>query len=230
MKKDKLSAIIIFLVILFIVFVIGLFVGKHLSPLKSREGIIQGPSLNINSNPSSASLNTGNNRKVDKNTVLSTNNIKFAPISKLVSLKKKTVAKKIVEKPVVTPKIKVKTKIIYIKKPVYIYKYRYKYITKKPPVKQKKHTASTISKVYYTIQVAAVSKYEDAKKLAGKLNSMGLFAYIVPVSISKKTGKVVYQQIRVGKFSTNNGAEAVKNMISKKFNLKPYIVKINSKH
>jgi len=166
LRKDKLSAVIVFLVILFIVFVLGLFVGKKLSPQKSREGVINGPSLNINGNPPSTSLNTNSAHKASKSTVLSTDNIKFAPISKLVSLKKRAITKKIVKKPVLTPKIKVKTKIIYIKKPVYIYKYRYKYITRKAPTKQKKHISSSSSAIYYTIQVAAVSKYDDAKEIS----------------------------------------------------------------
>ncbi len=226
MKKDKLSAVIVFLVILFIVFVLGLFVGKKLSPQKSKEGVIKESSLKTENKPSLSSLNMGgNNHKVKKKTAILSNNIKFAPISKLASLKKEGAAKKLVKKPTSTPKpkTKVKTRIIYVKKPIYIYKY----ITKKAPVKQKISASPFASEVYYTIQVAALSKYSEAKKLADKLNSMGFFAYIVPISISGKKGKATYEQVRVGKFSTNKGAKSVENIISKKFNLKPYIIKVD---
>ncbi|RZD14135.1 MAG: hypothetical protein EVJ47_07840 [Candidatus Acidulodesulfobacterium ferriphilum] len=227
MKKDKLSAAIVFLVILFIVFALGLFVGKKLSPRKSKEGVIKESSLKTESNPSVSPLNIIGNQKAEKKTPVSTGNIKFAPISKLASLKNGNAAKKPAEKPALAPapkpESKVRTKIVYVKKPIYIYKY----ITKKPPVKQKTAASPFVSKVYYTIQVAALSKYSDAKKLADKLNSMGFFAYIVPISISGKKGKASYEQVRVGKFSTNKGAKSVENIISKKFNLKPYIIKVD---
>ena len=227
MKKDKLSSAILFLVILFIVFALGLFVGKKLSPRKSKEGVIKESSLKTESNPSVSPLNIIGNQKAEKKTPVSTGNIKFAPISKLASLKNGNAAKKPAEKPALAPapkpESKVRTKIVYVKKPIYIYKY----ITKKPPVKQKTAASPFVSKVYYTIQVAALSKYSDAKKLADKLNSMGFFAYIVPISISGKKGKASYEQVRVGKFSTNKGAKSVENIISKKFNLKPYIIKVD---
>jgi cell division septation protein DedD len=227
LKKDKLSAAIVFLVILFIVFALGLFVGKKLSPRKSKEGVIKESSLKTESNPSVSPLNIIGNQKAEKKTPVSTGNIKFAPISKLASLKNGNAAKKPAEKPALAPapkpESKVRTKIVYVKKPIYIYKY----ITKKPPVKQKTAASPFVSKVYYTIQVAALSKYSDAKKLADKLNSMGFFAYIVPISISGKKGKASYEQVRVGKFSTNKGAKSVENIISKKFNLKPYIIKVD---
>lgn len=228
MKKDKLSAVIVFLVILFVVFVLGLFVGKKLSPQKSKEGVIKESSLKKENKPLVPSLNMGSNQKVKKNVPVSTNNIKFVPISKLASLKKGNAAKKLAEKPISTPKpkTKVKTKIVYVKKPVYIYKYKY-ITTKKAPSKQKISASPFASKTYYTVQVAALSKYSEAKKLTDKLNSMGFFAYIVPISISGKKGKATYEQVRVGKFSTNKGAESVKNIISKKFNLKPYIIKVD---
>lgn len=227
MKKDKLSAAIVFLVILFIVFALGLFVGKKLSPRKSKEGVIKESSLKTESNPSVSPLNIIGNQKTEEKTPVSTDNIKFAPISKLTSLKNGNAAKKPAEKPALAPapkpESKVRTKIVYVKKPIYIYKY----ITKKPAVKQKTAASPFVSKVYYTIQVAALSKYSDAKKLADKLNSMGFFAYIVPISISGKKGKASYEQVRVGKFSTNKGAKSVENIISKKFNLKPYIIKVD---
>ncbi len=225
MKKDKLSAAIVFLVILFIVFALGLFVGKKLSPRKSKEGVIKESSLKTESNPPVSPLNIIGNQKTKEKTPVSTDNIKFAPISKLTSLKNGNAAKKPAEKPTPAPKpeSKVRTKIVYVKKPIYIYKY----ITKKPAVKQKTASSPFASRVYYTIQVAALSKYNDAKKLADKLNSMGFFAYIVPISISGKKGKASYEQVRVGKFSTNKGAKSVENIISKKFNLKPYIIKVD---
>ncbi len=229
MKKDKLSAAAVFLVILFIVFALGLFVGKKLSPRKSKEGVIKESSLKTGSNSPVSPLNITRNQKTEEKTPVSTDNIKFAPISKLTSLKNGNAAKKPAEKPapapapVPKPKPKVRTKIVYVKKPIYIYKY----ITKKPAVKQKTASSPFTSGVYYTIQVAALSKYNDAKKLADKLNSMGFFAYIVPISISGKKGKASYEQVRVGKFSTNKGAKSVENIISKKFNLKPYIIKVD---
>ncbi|MCL5892516.1 MAG: SPOR domain-containing protein [Deltaproteobacteria bacterium] len=225
MKKDKLSAAIVFLVILFIVFALGLFVGKKLSPRKSKEGVIKESSLKTESSPPVSPLNITHNQKTEEKTPVSTDNIKFAPISKLTSLKNGNAAKKPAEKPAPAPKpeSKVRTKIVYVKKPIYIYKY----ITKKPAVKQKTASSPFASRVYYTIQVAALSKYNDAKKLADKLNSMGFFAYIVPISISGKKGKASYEQVRVGKFSTNKGAKSVENIISKKFNLKPYIIKVD---
>ena len=225
MKKDKLSAAIVFLVILFIVFALGLFVGKKLSPRKSKEGVIKESSLKTESNPPVSPLNITRKQKAEEKTPVSTNNIKFTPISKLTSLKNGNAAKKPAEKPAPAskPESKVRTKIVYVKKPIYIYKY----ITKKPAVKQKTASSPFASRVYYTIQVAALSKYNDAKKLADKLNSMGFFAYIVPISISGKKGKASYEQVRVGKFSTNKGAKSVENIISKKFNLKPYIIKVD---
>ncbi len=225
MKKDKLSAAAVFLVILFIVFALGLFVGKKLSPRKSKEGVIKESSLKTGSNSPVSPLNITRNQKTEEKTPVSTDNIKFAPISKLTSLKNGNAAKKPAPAPAPVPKPepKVRTKIVYVKKPIYIYKY----ITKKPAVKQKTASSPFTSGVYYTIQVAALSKYNDAKKLADKLNSMGFFAYIVPISISGKKGKASYEQVRVGKFSTNKGAKSVENIISKKFNLKPYIIKVD---
>ncbi len=227
MKKDKLSAAAVFLVILFIVFALGLFVGKQLSPRKSKEGVIKESSLKTESNFPVSPLNIIGSQKTKEKTPVSTDNIKFAPISKLTSLKNGNAAKKPAEKPapapVPKPESKVRTKIVYVKKPIYIYKY----ITKKPVVKQKTASSPFASRVYYTIQVAALSKYNDAKKLADKLNSMGFFAYIVSISISGKKGKASYEQVRVGKFSTNKGAKSVENIISKKFNLKPYIIKVD---
>lgn len=225
MKKDKLTAVIIFLVILFIVFVLGLFVGKRLALQKLKEGVIKESSLKKENKSQVSSLTMGGNQKVAEKTPISADNIKFAPISKSVSLKKGNAVKKPAEKPASAPapKTKVKTKIAYIKKPVYVHKY----IAKKAPAKQATHASPFNSKVYYTIQVAALSKYNSAKKLADKLHSMGFFAYIVPVSITGKRGKVTYQRVRVGKFSTDKGAKSVENIISKKFNLKPYIIKVD---
>ena len=212
MKKDKLTAVIVFLVIIFIVFVFGLFVGKKLSSKSSKEGVIKESALKNKSVPNGG-LNS------EEQNPVSADNIKFAPISKLASLKKgKAETKKTekVQKPAAA-KPAAKTKIVYVKKPVYVYKY----ITKKSPA------SPFNSKIYYTIQVAALKNYAQAKTLADKLNSMGFFAYIVPISVSGKTGKAVYQQVRVGKFSTVNGAKSLENIISKKFKVKPYIIKVD---
>ena len=215
MKKDKLTAVIVFLVIIFIVFVFGLFVGKKLSSKSSKEGVIKESALKNKSVPN-AGLNS------EEQNPVSADNIKFAPISKLASLKKgKAETKKTekVQKPAnaAAAKPAAKTKIVYVKKPVYVYKY----ITKKSPA------SPFNSKIYYTIQVAALKNYAQAKTLADKLNSMGFFAYIVPISVSGKTGKALYQQVRVGKFSTVSGAKSIKNIISKKFKVKPYIIKVD---
>lgn len=211
MKKDKITAVIVFLVVIFIVFVFGLFIGKKLSPKSSKEGTIKESALK-NKNTLNAEQNS------QKSSPVSADNIKFAPISKLAALKKGKVKAKKTE-PVQKSENKnavkpvVKTKIVYVKKPVYVYKY----ITKKP----------FNSKIYYTIQVAALSNYAQAKTLSDKLNSMGFFAYIVPISVSGKTAKALYQQVRVGKFSTVNGAKSIENIISKKFKVKPYIIKVD---
>ncbi len=222
MKKDKITAVIVFLAIIFIVFVLGLFVGKKLSSKNSKEGVIKESALKNKSVPN-AGLNS------EGQTPVSADNIKFAPISKLASLKKgKAETKKTekVQKPAKAAAAKpaAKTKIVYVKKPVYIYKY----ITKKNPSVSKSSPASPFnSKIYYTIQAAALKNYAQAKTLADKLNSMGFFAYIVPISVAGKTGKTVYQQVRVGKFSNIAGAKSVENIISKKFKVKPYIIKVD---
>ncbi|MCL4542450.1 MAG: SPOR domain-containing protein [Deltaproteobacteria bacterium] len=217
MKKDKLLGIIAFLVLLFVVFVLGLFVGRKLSPEKSKEGIIKESSLKKETaKPSISSLNTAGSQKIKKKAPVSASNIKFAPISKLVSLKNGNAAKKLAGEPVLTPpkpKTGLKTKTVNVQKRVF--------------AKQKIPASPFVSKVYYAVQVAALSKYSDAKKLAGKLSSMGFFAYIVPISISGKNGKATYEQVRVGKFSTDKGARSVENIISKKFGLKPYIIKVD---
>ncbi len=56
---------------------------------------------------------------------------------------------------------------------------------------------------------------------------MGFFAYIIPINISGKNGKAAYQQVRVGKFSNEKDALSVEKVISGKFKIKPYIIKIN---
>lgn len=230
MKKEKLSAVIIFTVIIFVVFALGLFVGKRLSPKKSKEGVINESALKNSGQPSLSSLNPSDNKKTGGSLPVSPNDIKFAPISKLASLKngsssKETAGKS--TKPVVlkrvplSAKANVRTKIVYVKKPVYIYKY----VTKNSSAKAKTQTSPINSNIYYTIQVAALSKYSDAKKLADKFTSMGFFAYIVPITVSEKNGKAVYEQVRVGKFATIGGAKSVEKTISNKFHLKPYIIK-----
>lgn len=220
MKKDKISAIIVFLAVIFIVFVFGLFVGKKLSLKSSKEGVVKESSLK-SKNSQSGILNAGGHK------IISPGSIKFAPISKLAALKKESVQP--VKEPAVAPiknkivkKPKAKVKIIYVKKPVYVYKY----ITKKIPVKGSPSSPFN-SKVYYAVQVAAFSNYAQAKVMADKLNSMGFFAYIIPITVKGKEGNAVYQQVRVGKFSAESGAKSIENIIAKKFNVKPYIIKID---
>ena len=172
MKKDKITAVIVFLTVIFIVFVFGLYIGKKFSSNKSpKEGIIKESALK----KGNGSFFQGNGKTQNGGGVAagSAEKIKFAPISKLSALKKGKAGKKLkkpaeknkAEKPAPVKTV-VKTKIVYVKKPVYIYKY--KYIKKSRP-------NPFNSKVYYTIQVAALSKYSQAKAMADKLNSMGFF-------------------------------------------------------
>ncbi|MGC8554903.1 MAG: SPOR domain-containing protein [Candidatus Acidulodesulfobacterium sp.] len=219
MKKDKITAVIVFLTVIFIVFVFGLYIGKKFSSKSPKEGIIKESALK----KGSGSFFQGTGKTQNGGTAPGTaGKIKFAPISKLSALKKGKKLKKPAEK--ITPekpapvKPVVKTKIVYVKKPIYVYKYKY---VKTPP------SNPFNSKVYYTIQVAALSKYSQAKAMADKLNSMGFFAYIVPISVSGKSGKAVYQQVRVGKFATEQGANSVEGVIAKKFKVKPYVIKVD---
>ena len=222
MKKDKITAVIVFLTVIFIVFVFGLYIGKKFSSKSPKEGIIKESALKKGSR--SFFQGTGKTQK-GGTAAISAGNIKFAPISKLSALKKGKAGKKL-KKPAekITPekpapvKPVVKTKIIYVKKPVYVYKYKYVKTPTPNPFN---------SKVYYTIQVAALSKYSQAKAMADKLNSMGFFAYIVPISVSGKSGKAVYQQVRVGKFATEKGANSVEGLIAQKFKVKPYVIKVD---
>jgi len=219
LKKDKFTAVIVFLVILFIVFVFGLFVGRKLSPKNSKEGTIKESALK-------SELKISNLRRNNKKPPVSLGGIKFAPISKLVSLKKKNAPVSVKKtSPVAKSKAaKVKIKIVYVKKPVYIYKYK----TKNRKVLSKRSRVSHVSsKIYYTIQVAALSKYSKAKAFVNKLDAMGFFAYVLPVKISGKSGKIIYQQVRVGKFSTVKGAKSIESIISKKFKVKPYIITVH---
>ncbi len=224
MKKDKITAVIVFLTVIFIVFVFGLYIGKKFSSKSPKEGIIKESALKKGGgsffNGSGKTQNGGTGTGAVKN-------IKFAPISKLSALKKgkagkktkKTSQKNKTEKPVQQKPV-VKTKIVYVKKPVYVYKYKYI----KTPAATPNHFNS---KVYYTIQVVALSKYSQAKAMADKLNSMGFFAYIVPISVNGKSGKAVYQQVRVGKFATEQGAKSVEGVIAQKFKVKPYVIKVD---
>ncbi|MFW0883778.1 SPOR domain-containing protein [Candidatus Acidulodesulfobacterium sp. H_13] len=218
MKKDKFTAVIVFLVILFIVFVFGLFVGRKLSPKNSKEGTIKESALK-------SELKISNLQRNNKKPPVSVGGIKFAPISKLVSLKKGNVPVSVKKtSPIAKPKAaKVKIKIVYVKKPVYIYKYK----TKNRKVLLKRGRVSHVGSKIYTIQVAALSKYSEAKAFADKLDAMGFFAYVLPVKISGKSGKIIYQQVRVGKFSTLKGAESIESIISKKFKVKPYIITVH---
>ncbi len=222
MKKDKITAVIVFLTVIFIVFVLGLYIGKKFSSKSPKEGIIKESALKKGSRSFFHGTGKTQNGGVASG---SADKIKFAPISKLSSLKKGKIEKKL-KKPAekITPekpaavKPVVKTKIVYVKKPVYVYKYKYVKTPTPNPFN---------SKVYYTIQVAALSKYSQAKAMADKLNSMGFFAYIVPISVSGKSGKAVYQQVRVGKFATEKGANSVEGLIAQKFKVKPYVIKVD---
>ena len=222
MKKEKLTAAAVFLVVLFIVFVFGLFVGKKLSSNNSKEGTIK-----------ESALKSGPQASVPQNeagqTPVSPGNINFTPLSKLSGSTGENVSgqgtnpsggKKTAVAAAITAKKekKVHSRIAYVKKPVY----RKKYAPKKTQA-----TPHVNFKIYYTIQVAALGEYVQAESLAKKLNSMGFFAYILPAKVSGKNGKaVVYQQVRVGKFSTLAGAKSVENIISKKFKVRPYIIKV----
>ncbi len=227
MKKDKITAVIVFLTVIFIVFVFGLYIGKKFSSKSPKEGIIKESALK----KGGGSFFSGSGKTQNGGGIApgSAEKIKFAPISKLSALKKGKSEKKAkkpseknkTEKPVPQKPI-VKTKIVYVKKPVYVYKYKYKYIKTPAAVPNPFN-----SKVYYTIQVAALSKYSQAKAMADKLNAMGLFAYIVPISVSGKSGKAVYQQVRVGKFATEQGAKSVEGVIAQKFKVKPYVIKVD---
>ncbi len=226
MKKDKITAVIVFLTVIFIVFVFGLFIGKKLSPESSKEGTINKPVIKNNNN-----IRTKAPRRLGHRLPSAGSNIKFAPISRLAALKKGEVLKKRktgekgqkVKHSGHPVKQKEKTKIIYVKKPVYVYRY---IIKKVHPASSSKANLLNF-KVYYTIQVAALSNYAQAKAIADKLNSMGFFAYIIPITVSGKSGKAVYQQVRVGKFSTEKGAKSLENVIAKKFKVKPYIIKVD---
>lgn len=233
MKKEKITAAAVFLVVLFIVFVFGLFVGKKLSTGGSKEGTIKESALKNESPAAINSPDSGQGAGSQAQTPVSPGNMNFTSISNLPSGSSKTkpepaklesssgggakkaesLKKNTVKKPV--------SKISYVRKPAYVRKpvVKKKFIPKTPSVK-------TVPGIYYTIQVAALGKYSQAKSLADKLNSMGFFAYILPLSVSGKNGKIVYQQVRVGKFSSESGAMAVENTIAKKFNVKPYIIKL----
>jgi cell division septation protein DedD len=226
MKKGKISVLFVILVLMFIVFAIGVYAGKKLTNSSSKEGVINESAIknSLNSkNKSNLLLSNGKKQPV------SSNLLNFQPLAKTNSKSKKNIIKKTKQSIASSKKSKsakpvIKTKIIYVKKPVYVYKY----IKIKPKTSIAPKSVSPFSSnVYYTIQVAALSNYKTAKNLADKLNAMGFFAYILPINISGKNGKAVYQQVRVGKFSNENDALSVEKLISSKFKIKPYIIKID---
>ena len=203
MRKEKLTAVFVVIVTIFIVFALGLFIGRKLSSSKSKEGIINESMLKSVTKLSKPAP------------VKSTKNIS-KNISKLAA--RPSVASTSTSKS--KSKTVIKAKKNYIKKPVYAYKYT------------KPKTASSISspfssKFYYTIQVAALLRVKDANMMASKLNSIGFFAYVLPIVIFGNHGKVTYQQVRVGKFSSLNGAKSVEKIIAKKLHVKPYIIKVD---
>jgi cell division septation protein DedD len=227
MKKEKISVLFVILVLMFIVFAIGVYTGKKLTnSSSSKEGV-------INESAIKNSLNSKNKSNLllfnGKKQPVSSKSLNFQPLAKTNNNSKKNVIKKTKQGLVTAKKSKpakpiTKTKIVYVKKPVYVYKY----IKVKPKTSIAHKSVSPFSSnAYYTIQVAALSNYKTAKKLADKLNAMGFFAYILPIHISGKNGKAVYQQVRVGKFSNENDALSVEKLISSKFKIKPYIIKIN---
>jgi cell division septation protein DedD len=226
MKKGKVSVLFVILVLMFIVFAIGVYAGKKLTNSSSKEGVINESAIKnslTSKNKSNLLLSNGKKQPVPSDS------LNFQPLAKTSSKSKKNIIKKTKQSAVSLKKPKyakpvVKTRIIYVKKPIYVYKY----IKIKPKTPAAPKAASPFSSnVYYTIQVAALSNYKVAKNLADKLNTMGFFAYILPISISGKNGKAVYQQVRVGKFSNENDALSVEKLISSKFKIKPYIIKIN---
>ncbi len=166
MKNRKPISFLIYLVILIIVFAAGVYTGRRLSPLKSREGVISESSLKQESALTS-SINTGN-----------------APSAPPIAS---------------TPAIN-------------------KLAKKHAPAIARSKTSSTPAKTFYTIQVAAFSSYSKAKKIAGEIDSMGFIAYIVPYK--------TYQLVRVGKFSSTKGLKSIKGILAKKFNVKPYVMRI----
>ncbi len=228
MRKEKLTAVFVVIVTIFIVFALGLFIGRKLSSTGSKEGIINESMLQNVTN--AGLLNKRNKRSPSKKfaNVVPSGKIKLSPLSKPAPVKNaKNIPKLAARSPIIStskfkskPKAVLKAKKNHIKKPVYAYKYA------------KSKTASSISspfssKFYYTIQVAALTRVKDANMMASKLNSIGFFAYVLPIVIFGSHGKVTYQQIRVGKFSSLNGAKSVEKIIAKKLHVKPYIIKVD---
>ncbi|MHB8282413.1 MAG: SPOR domain-containing protein [bacterium] len=227
MKKEKISVLFVILVLMFVIFAVGIYVGKKLNnPSSSKEGIINESTIKNSLNSKDESKLISSN---GKNQPTADNSLNFKPLTQSKLKNKKNIINKTKQKIISNQKSKpvkpiVKTKIVYVKKPVYVYKY----IKIKPKTANAAKSASPFSSsIYYAIQVAALSNYKTAKNLANKLNKMGFFAYIIPISISGKNGKAVYQQVRVGKFSNEKDALSVEKVISVKFKIKPYIVKVN---
>ncbi|MHB8292360.1 MAG: hypothetical protein ACYDEG_07855, partial [bacterium] len=172
MKKEKISALFVILVLMFIIFAIGIYVGKKLNnPSSSKEGI-------INESAIKNSLNSKNESNLisskGKNQPVMSNSLNFKPLTQSKLKNKTNIIKKTKQKIVSNQKSKlakpvIKTKIIYVKKPVYVYKY----IKIKPKAANAAKSAPPFSpNIYYTIQVAALSNYKTAKNLAAKLNAM----------------------------------------------------------
>lgn len=218
MRKEKLTAVFTVVVIIFIVFALGLFVGRKLSSYKPKEGVINESMLQSTAN--TGLLNKKNKESASKKSAnaVPSGKVSLSPLSKNTS----GLAAHSPAASTSTSKSKttVKTKKNYVKKPVYAYKY-----TKSKAASFA--SAPFSSKIYYTIQVAALLKAKDANIMANKFNSMGFFAYVIPINISGKHGKATYQQVRVGKFSSLKGAKSVEKIIAKKFNVKPYIIKVD---
>ncbi len=227
MKKEKMPVLFVILVLMFVIFAVGIYVGKKLNiSSSSKEGIINESTIKNSLNSKNKSDLISSNGKYQP---VPSNSLNFKPLTQSKLKNKKNITNETKQKIISNQKSEpakpiVKTRIIYVKKPVYVYKY----IKIKPKYRNAANSSSPFfSNIYYTIQVAALSNYKIAKNLANKLNAMGFFAYIIPISVSGKNGKAVYQQVRVGKFSNEKDALSVEKIISGKFKIKPYIVKVN---
>lgn len=236
MKNKKVSAAIIFAVVLFVVFVFGVYIGKQTGAGGSRESIIKEASIKKGGNSLQPSGETGSSQNnaatANQGNPISTGKVNFKPISgKLsssneVSSKSNTVTKNNTSSGVTENKGN--TRVVYVKKPVYIYKYKYKYVPKKS---FSGHAApkslAKSGKVYYTVQVAALLKYSEAKRFSKKLNSLGFFSYIVSVKEVRNGRMETLFKVRVGKFSTFSGAKSFEKLLASKMDVKPFITKVS---
>lgn len=73
---------------------------------------------------------------------------------------------------------------------------------------------------FYTVQVAAYPTSFEADTMKSKLEGKGLAPYIVKVEIP---GKGTYFRVRVGKFSSKEGAISMASALKEKENLSPFV-------